>query len=95
MNKQDLINTIAEETEITKSKAKQVLERTLDTIAIALQDGDDVKLIGFGTFSTTQRSARTARNPKTGEAIQVPAKTAVKFKAGKGLAEAVSENPAI
>lgn len=90
MNKQDLINTIAEETEITKSKAKQVLERTLDTIAIALQDGDDVKLIGFGTFSTTQRSARTARNPKTGEAVLVPAKTAVKFKAGKGLAEAVN-----
>ena len=59
-------------------------------IGVALMDGDDVRLIDFGTFSTTERSARTARNPKTGEAIQVPAKTAVKFKAGKGLAEAVN-----
>ena len=90
MNKQDLINVIAEETQITQTKAKEVLECTLHTIGVALIDGDDVRLIGFGTFSTTERSARTARNPKTGEAIQVPAKTAVKFKAGKGLAEAVN-----
>lgn len=90
MNKQDLINVIAEETQITQTKAKEVLECTLITIGVALIDGDDVRLIGFGTFSTTERSARTARNPKTGEAIQVPAKTAVKFKAGKGLAEAVN-----
>ena len=90
MNKQDLINVIAEETQITQTKAKEVLECTLSTIGVALMDGDDVRLIDFGTFSTTERSARTARNPKTGEAIQVPAKTAVKFKAGKGLAEAVN-----
>jgi len=90
MNKQDLINVIAEETQITQTKAKEVLECTLSTIGITLMDGETVKLVGFGTFKTTERSARTARNPKTGEEVQVPAKTAVKFKAGKSLAEAVN-----
>ncbi|WP_289115994.1 HU family DNA-binding protein [uncultured Psychrobacter sp.] len=90
MNKQDLINVIAEETQITQTKAKEVLECTLSTIGVALMDGDDVRLIGFGTFKTSERKARTGRNPKTGEELQIPAKTAVTFSAGKTLKDAVN-----
>ena len=90
MNKQDLINKMASEAGITKLAAKAALQAFEHGVTEALANGDSVQMVGFGTFSTTQRSARTARNPKTGEAIQVPAKTAGKFKAGKGLAEAVN-----
>ena len=90
MNKQDLINKMAEEAGITKLAAKAALQAFEHGVTEALANGDSVQMVGFGTFSTTQRSARTARNPATGEAVQVPAKTAVKFKAGKGLAEAVN-----
>ena len=90
MNKQDLINKMAEEAGITKGQAHTALQAFEHGVTEALANGDSVQMVGFGTFSTTQRSARTARNPATGEAVQVPAKTAVKFKAGKGLAEAVN-----
>ena len=90
MNKQDLINKMASEAGITKLAAKAALQAFEHGVTEALANGDTVQMVGFGTFSTTQRSARTARNPATGEAVQVPAKTAVKFKAGKGLAEAVN-----
>lgn len=90
MNKQDLINKMASEAGITKLAAKAALQAFEHGVIEALANGDSVQMVGFGTFSTTQRSARTARNPATGEAVQVPAKTAVKFKAGKGLAEAVN-----
>ena len=90
MNKQDLINKMASEAGITKLAAKAALQAFEHGVTEALANGDSVQMVGFGTFSTTQRSARTARNPATGEAVQVPAKTAVKFKAGKGLAEAVN-----
>lgn len=90
MNKQDLINKMASEAGITKEQARSALQAFEHGVTEALTNGDSVQMVGFGTFSPTQRSARTARNPKTGEAIQVPAKTAVKFKAGKGLAEAVN-----
>ena len=91
MNKQDLINKMANDAGITKLAAKAALQAFEHGVTEALANGDTVQMVGFGTFSTTQRSARTARNPATGEAVQVPAKTAVKFKAGKGLAEAVNE----
>ena len=90
MNKQDLINKMANDAGITKLAAKAALQAFEHGVTEALANGDSVQMVGFGTFSTTQRSARTARNPATGEAVQVPAKTAVKFKAGKGLAEAVN-----
>ena len=90
MNKQDLINKMASEAGITKLAAKAALQAFEHGVTETLANGDTVQMVGFGTFSTAERSARTARNPKTGEAIQVPAKTAVKFKAGKGLAEAVN-----
>lgn len=90
MNKQDLINKMASEAGITKLAAKAALQAFEHGVTEALANGDSVQMVGFGTFSTTQRSARTARHPATGEAVQVPAKTAVKFKAGKGLAEAVN-----
>ena len=90
MNKQDLINKMASEAGITKLAAKAALQAFEHGVIEAVANGEMVTMVGFGTFSTTQRSARTARNPATGEAVQVPAKTAVKFKAGKGLAEAVN-----
>ena len=90
MNKQDLINKMASEAGITKLAAKAALQAFEHGVTEALANGDTVQMVGFGTFKTSERKARTARNPKTGEAIQVPAKTAVKFKAGKGLAEAVN-----
>ena len=90
MNKKELIAGIAEETQITKTKAREVLDCTLDSIGVALIDGDDVKLVGFGTFKTTDRAARTARNPATGEAVEVPAQRRVSFIAGKRLKDAVN-----
>ena len=90
MNKQDLINKMANDAGITKLAAKAALQAFEHGVTEALANGDSVQMVGFGTFSATQRSARTARNPATGEAVQVPAKTAVNFKAGKGLAEAVN-----
>ncbi len=90
MNKQDLINKMASEAGITKLAAKAALQAFEHGVTEALANGDSVQMVGFGTFSTTQRSARTARNPATGEAVQVPAKTAVSFIAGKGLKEAVN-----
>ncbi len=87
MNKGDLIAKISQDCEITKATAEKVLGSVLEGIGDALKKGDSVTLIGFGTFSVSNRAARKGRNPKTGEEIQIPAKKAVKFKAGKGLSE--------
>ncbi len=90
MNKGDLIAKVAEEANISKSQATDALNSVLDSIGQCLKDGDKVALVGFGTFSTTHRSARTGRNPQTGAAIQIPGKNVVKFKPGKELAESVN-----
>ena len=90
MNKGDLINKVAENANLTKAQASEALNCVLESIGETLKDGNKVALVGFGTFSCTNRDARTGRNPQTGKAIQIPAKTVVKFKPGKDLAESVN-----
>ena len=90
MNKGDLVNQLAESTDLSKAQATDALNIVLDSISNALKDGDKVALVGFGTFSTGHRKERQGRNPRTGEAITIAAKTTVKFKAGKELADAVN-----
>ncbi len=89
MNKADLINHVADAAGLTRASAADAVEAVLGGITVTLADGGSVSLVGFGTFSVTDRAARTARNPRTGEAINVPASKAPKFKAGKALKDAV------
>lgn len=89
MNKTELINAIAENAGLAKTDAKKALEATLGTIAEAVKKGDKVALIGFGTFSVSERPARTGINPATGAKIEIAAKKVVKFKAGAELADSV------
>lgn len=90
MNKQELVKAIAKDAGITQVAATAALNSFELNVAEALADGETVKLVGFGTFKTTERDAHTARNPATGEEVEVPAKTHVSFVAGKGLKEAVN-----
>ena len=89
MTKDELVDAIANEAAISKNDAATALKAMTSAISGALANGQDVALVGFGTFSVTQRAAREGRNPRTGESIQIPASRAVKFKAGKGLKDAV------
>ncbi len=90
MNKQDLVNQVADTSGLTKSDASKAVESVFDTITSTLKDGGDVRLVGFGTFSISQRKASTGRNPRTGEPMTIPASTQPKFKAGKALKDAVN-----
>jgi DNA-binding protein HU-beta len=90
MNKNDLIDAVAERTSLAKSDAARAVEAVLGAITDSLQKGDAVTLSGFGTFATKERAARTGRNPRTGEAIQIAASKVPGFKAGKGLKDAVN-----
>lgn len=89
MNKTELVDAIAAKANITKAQAKIVLESTLDAITDTLAKGDSVQLVGFGTFKVNQRQARTGRNPKTGEELQIAASKVPSFVSGKLLKEAV------
>ena len=89
MNKADLIAKVASDTDLPKAQAAGAIDAVFDAISGALSGGDEVKLAGFGTFSVAQRAASTGRNPKTGEPIQIAATKLPKFKAGKGLKDAV------
>lgn len=90
MNKSELIKHIASTASLTQAQATAALNAFESGVTKALAAGDDVALIGFGTFSVKERAARTGRNPKTGEEIQIAAAKAPNFKAGKGLKEAVN-----
>ena len=90
MNKGELVDSIAKHSGLKKSDAAKALDATLDAITGELKAGEKVTLPGFGTFSTSERSARTGRNPQTGKEIKIKAKTVAKFKAGKNLADAVN-----
>jgi DNA-binding protein HU-beta len=90
MNKNDLIDAVAERTSLAKSDAARAVEAVLGAITDSLQKGDAVTLSGFGTFATKERAARTGRNPRTGEPIQIAASKVPGFKAGKGLKDAVN-----
>jgi DNA-binding protein HU-beta len=89
MNKKELVEAMADSAEISKAAAEKALNGMLAAVTGALSDADKVTLVGFGTFSTVKRSARKAKNPRTGEMIDIPAKTVAKFKPGSKLAEAV------
>ena len=90
MNKQDLIASVAEGSGLSKADAGAAVEAVLDSIVGALKSGDDVRLVGFGTFAVAARAASEGRNPRTGEKINIPASKQPKFKAGKGLKDALN-----
>jgi len=90
VNKQELIDNIASSADITKADAGRALDSVLDSITGALQKGESVVLVGFGSFSVRQRKARIGRNPQTGAEIQIAAATVPAFKAGKALKDAVN-----
>ncbi|MBN1115758.1 MAG: HU family DNA-binding protein [Bacteroidales bacterium] len=89
MNKAELIDAMAASAGLTKADAKKALDAFIDSTSGALKKGDKVALVGFGTFSVAERSARTGRNPQTGKEIKIAAKKVAKFKAGSELAGAV------
>lgn len=91
MNKSELVEAIAQGAGITKISASKIVEVFTNTITHALQKGEQVVIPGFGSFATSVRSARTGRNPQTGQTIQIKASRIAKFKAGKKLKDAVSE----
>lgn len=90
MNKSELVEAIAKDTELSKADAERALSATVETITKALKKGDSVQLVGFGTFSVSKRAARKGKNPRTGEAIKIPARKVPKFSAGKSLKDTVS-----
>ena len=89
MNKSELIEAIASGAKISKADAGRALDATISAISKTLKKGDKITLVGFGTFSTSKRAARTGRNPRTGKAIKIAAKKVARFKAGAALAKAV------
>lgn len=90
MNKSELINAIAEKSELSKKDAGKALDAIIGTVSESLEKGENVQLIGFGTFEVRNRPARSARNPHTGEEIKIAACKAPAFKAGKALKDAVN-----
>ena len=89
MNKSELIDKVAESADLNKASAARAVEAVFNGIAEALRNGDTVSLVGFGTFSVGNRAARSGRNPRTGETITIAASKSPKFKAGKGLKDAL------
>jgi len=89
MNKSELVNEIASKSGLTKAESKKALDAFLDTTMETLKKGDKISLVGFGTWSVSERSERKGRNPQTGEKIIIPAKKVVKFKLGRELARSV------
>ncbi|MDE0096931.1 MAG: HU family DNA-binding protein [Gammaproteobacteria bacterium] len=90
MNKAELIDAVADSASLTKTDAASAVDATFEAISKALAGGDTVSLVGFGTFSVSDRAARSGRNPRTGETISIAATRVPKFKAGKGLKDAVN-----
>ena len=90
MNKNDLVSAVASSTGMSKADSAKAVEGVFGAISGALSSGGDVRIVGFGTFSVVNRKATTGRNPRTGQAIQIPASKQPKFKAGKGLKDAVN-----
>jgi DNA-binding protein HU-beta len=91
MNKSELLEKIANDADISKASAERALNATIEQIIKAVTKGDDVQLIGFGTFKSGKRSARIGRNPQTGAEIKIPAAKTVKFSAGKAFKDAVNK----
>ncbi len=90
MNKTELVEAMAEAADISKAAAGRALEGMIEAITQALKDGDQVSIVGFGSFTVRERAARTGRNPQTGETIEIKASRSPAFKAGKALKDAVN-----
>lgn len=90
MNKSELVTAISKEADVTKEVAQRVLDATITSITTTLKKGDQVSLVGFGSFQVRKRAARQGRNPKTGQPMTIKASTSPVFKAGKGLKDAVN-----
>lgn len=90
MNKNELVAAVADESGLSKADAGSAVDAVFSAIEGALKSGDEVRIVGFGTFAVADRAASTGRNPRTGEAIQIKASKQPKFKAGKGLKDAVN-----
>ena len=90
VNKNDLVAVVADQTGFSKGDAAKAVDGVFDAISNALKQGDEVRLVGFGTFHVARRAASDGRNPRTGEKIRIPASKQPKFKAGKGLKDAVN-----
>jgi len=91
MNKTELVAAVAKKTDLSKSKAEEALNALLDAITASLKKGNEVKLIGFGTFKVTNRKAQMGRNPRTGAPLKIAASKQPKFAAGKALKDAVNK----
>ena len=89
MNKSQLVESVAEQTQLAKTHIEEVLNSALDTIKKSVKKGDDVTLVGFGTFTKSKRKARTGRNPQTGKEIKIPAMTVPRFRPGKEFKDIV------
>jgi DNA-binding protein HU-beta len=89
VNKADLVNSVAQKTQLTKKDCEKVVTATIESIQEALNKGDKVSIVGFGTFEVRERAARKGRNPRTGEEIEIEAAKVPVFKAGKSLKETV------
>ena len=90
MNKQELIKSMAEKTSLNKTNSEKVLNAFIESVQEALENGEKVQLIGFGTFETKERAARVGLNPRTKEKIDIPAKKVPAFKAGKEFKEKIN-----
>jgi DNA-binding protein HU-beta len=90
VNRNELVDTVSNKTDMKKSEASKAVDAVFDAIAEALQGGDEVRLVGFGTFSVASRAASEGRNPRTGEKIQIAASKQAKFKPGKGLRDSLN-----
>lgn len=90
MNKNDLVALVAEAADLTKEKATKAVDAVFEGITNSLKKGDEVRLVGFGTFAVAERAQSKGRNPRTGEKIIIPASRQPKFKAGKGLKDALN-----
>ena len=90
MNKGEFVDAVAAKGEMSKADAAAAVDAVLDSVTDAMQKGDQVTLVGFGTFLVRRREARTGRNPRTGEPLQIAASNVPSFKAGKALKDAVN-----
>ena len=90
MNRNELVDAVSSKTDMKKSEASKAVDAVFDAIASALKGGDEVRLVGFGTFSVASRAASEGRNPRTGEKIQIAASKQAKFKPGKGLRDSLN-----
>ncbi|WP_191017054.1 HU family DNA-binding protein [Treponema zioleckii] len=91
MNKSELVDAIAKDTGLTKKDSEAALKSFIENVSKAVESGDDVQLIGFGTFTTATRAERTGRNPSTGKEITIPASKSPKFKPGKAFKDRVNK----